>query len=161
MAMDINEIKKDRLRYTKNTLSANLTYVAILFNVLYFVSIYSVDVGNYYYNIEIGVSVLCNLIFLLIAFLASEGLKNYKMEYSYIILGIGVFQLVRIMGIPMKAHNAMILLDGAEIKVMDDSQFTYVMICLVVSAIACFVAGVVGLKRTITLNNYVKEKGLV
>ena len=61
--MDAKTTKKDRLRYTKNKFSANLAYVAILFNVLYFVSIYSSDVDTYYYTMTIGFSVLYNLIF--------------------------------------------------------------------------------------------------
>ena len=43
--MDAKTIKKDRLRYTKNKLSANLAYLGIVFDVLYFVSIYSSDVS--------------------------------------------------------------------------------------------------------------------
>ena len=62
MAQNIKDIKKDRLRYTKNTLSSSMTYIAILFNVLYFVNIYQSDVGNYYYTITTGISVLMNLI---------------------------------------------------------------------------------------------------
>ena len=58
-------IKKDRLRYTKNTQSSTFALLAIVFNVLYFVSIYSSDVGNFYYSPTIGISVLCNLLFLL------------------------------------------------------------------------------------------------
>lgn len=160
MAANIKDIKKDRLRYTKNTLSANMAYIAILFNVFYFVSIYQVDIGNYYYNITIGISILCNLLFLLIAFLASEGLKGYNMSYAYIIMVMGVFQIIRIFGIPMKAHSTVLTLEGTEVMVMDDSQFNYVLICLIVSAVACFISGGVGLYRTITLNNYLKEKGL-
>ena len=160
MTENIKNIKKDRLRYTKNTLSSSMTYIAILFNVFYFVSIYQTDIGNYYYNIETGVSVLCNLVFLLVAFLASEGLKNYKLGYAYVILGIGIIQIMRIWGIPMTAHNTMVKLGEEEVLVMDDSQFNYVLICLIVSAAACFIAGIAGLYKTITLNNYLKEQGL-
>ena len=160
MAQNVKDIKKDRLRYTKNTLSSSMTYIAILFNVFYFVSIYQSDVGNYYYSITIGLSVLCNLVFLLVAFLSSEGLKNYKLNYAYIIMGIGVLQIVRIFGIPTMAHNTTVALGGEEVQVMDDSQFNYVLICLIVSAAACFIAGIVGLYKTVTLNNYLKEQGL-
>ena len=66
-------IRLDRMRYTKNSLSSSLTYLAILFDVLYFVSIYESDVGNWYYNHVIGISVVYNLLFMLIAFLSSEG----------------------------------------------------------------------------------------
>ena len=106
--MDAKTIKKDRLRYTKNKLSANLAYLGILFDVLYFVSIYSSDVDTYYYNITIGFSVLYNLVFLLAAFLSSEGVKSYKLNYSWFIMVVGVLQFVRILGIPRMAHSTVI-----------------------------------------------------
>lgn len=160
MAMNEKEIKKDRLRYTKNTLSSTMVYIAILFDVLYFVNIYQSDVGNYYYTIGIGLSVLCNLVFLLVTFLSSEGLKNYKISYAYTILVVGVVQLLRIFGIPKMAHDATIALAEEELQVMGDSQFRYVVFCLIVSSVACFIAGIAGVYKTVTLNNYLKEQGL-
>ena len=158
--MDAKTIKKDRLRYTKNKLSANLAYLAILFNVLYFVSIYSSDVDTYYYTITIGASVLYNLVFLLSAFLCSEGVKNYKIGYGWFAMVIGVIQFVRILGIPKAAHSAVITLAGEETVVMGDGQFAYVVACLVISGLACIASGVAGVYKTTTLNNYMKEKGL-
>ncbi|MBP3400053.1 MAG: hypothetical protein J6K75_09870 [Erysipelotrichaceae bacterium] len=160
MSAKIVDIKKDRLRYINNKTSANLMYVAILFNVLYFVNIYQTDVNNYYYSITIGCSVLCNLMFLLIAFLSSEGLKNYKLNYSYVVMGLGVLQLLRILGIPTMAHNTLTVLNGVERMVMTNGQYMYVIGCLVLSAAACFAAGVIGYKKTTTLTNYKKENGL-
>jgi len=79
---EAKEIKKERLNYTKNTISSGLALLAIVFNVLYFVSIYRSDVGNYYYTWVIGLSVLTNLIFMLVTFLCEEGVKKYKLSYS-------------------------------------------------------------------------------
>lgn len=158
---DVKDIKKDRLRYTKNTTSATLAYVAILFGALYFVSIYQSDVNNYYYTITIGLSVLYNLVFLLMAFLASEGLKNYKIGYAYGIIGIGILQIARIFGIPMMAHNTLTVIEGTEVPVMANGQFVYVVVCLLISAAACILAGIIGAYKSITLANYKKEKGLV
>ena len=158
--MDTKTIKKDRLRYTKNKLSANLAYVAILFDVLYFVSIYSSDVDTYYYTMTIGFSVLYNLVFLLTAFLSSEGVKNYKGHYSWVIIAVGVLQFVRILGIPRMAHNTVLTLDGVETVVMEDKQFLWVCICLAISGIACLASGIVSAYKVTTLNNYLKEKGL-
>ena len=77
--MDENKrISLDRMRYTKNTLSSSLALCAIVFNVLYFVSIYESDVGSWYYSMLIGASIVYNLLFMLMVFLASEGVKNYK-----------------------------------------------------------------------------------
>lgn len=158
--MDAKTIKKDRLRYTKNKLSANLAYLAILFDVLYFVSIYSSDVDTYYYTVKIGISVLYNLVFLLTAFLCSEGVKNYKGHYSWIIMVTGALQFVRILGIPRAAHSTVLTLNGVETTVMEDKQFLWVCICLIISGIACIVSGVVSAYKVTTLNNYLKEKGL-
>ena len=158
--MDAKTIKKDRLRYTKNKLSANLAYLGILFDVLYFVSIYSSDVDTYYYNITIGFSVLYNLVFLLAAFLSSEGVKSYKLNYSWFIMVVGVLQFVRILGIPRMAHSTVINIDGVETLVMGNGQFAYVVACLVISGVACIVSGIAGVYKTTTLTKYMKEKGL-
>ena len=160
MAMDKAEIKKDRLRYTKNKASANLTYLAIVFNVLYFVSIYSSDVNNYYYTITIGVSVVYNLVFLLISFLSSEGLKNYKLSYAYTIIAVGIMQVVRIIGIPKSAQSTLTIVNEVEVLVMDDKQYMYVIICLLISAECAVAAGLIGIYKSTTLTKYMKEKGL-
>ena len=160
MANKDTRLTKDRMRFVKNTTSSTLCYIAILFNVLYFANIYSSDVGNYYYNINIGMSVVYNLLFLLFAFLCSEGVKNYSKVYSSVLLAIGAMQIVRIFGIPMKAHSTIVTLEGTDVIVMADKQFTTVVVFLVISAICCITAGVIGLVKTITLENYKKETGL-
>lgn len=150
-------IKKDRLRFTRNKLSANLTLLAIVFNALYFVSIYTSDVGSYYYRLIIGASVVYNLLFMLIAFLASEGVKGYKMAYSYVLIALGIGQLIRIFILPMEAKNTTVHLEQAEQIVMGSSQFIWVCVLLVVSAVLCFIAGVVGIIKTSTLVKYQAE----
>ena len=159
--MDKETIKKDRLRYTNNKLSAKLTYLGILFNVLYFFSIYQSNVNTYYYNIKMGVSVLLNLIFLLVAFLCSEGVKTYKIGYAYTLIGAGALQLIRILGYPMNAHSTLTKVEAVEILVMSDKQFFWVVFCLVASAVACVVAGIIGIHKTRMLENYKKEHGYV
>ena len=87
MTQEMNDqmIKQDRMRYIKNTTSSRLCYLAILLNVLYFVSIYKSDVGSWYYQILVGGSIVYNLLFMLMAFLASEGVKNYQEKFSYLL----------------------------------------------------------------------------
>ena len=84
---DVNdrETNLDRMRYVKNTASSRLCYLAILLDVLYFVSIYKSDVGSWYYQILIGASIVYNLLFLLMAFLASEVVKSYQKTYSWLL----------------------------------------------------------------------------
>ena len=151
------DVKKDRLRYTKNTSSSTQAYIAIIFNVLYFISIYHKDVAEYYYTNTIGFSVICNLLFLLGSFLCSEGVKNYKMGYSIAFIPLGVFQIIRIFGIPMNAYNAVVPNNGALTQVMDDAQFIWVCICLLCSALACFATAITGIIKTHTLREYEKS----
>lgn len=135
-------IERDRLRFTKNGLSASLVYLAILFNVLFFVSIYKSDVGSWYYSILIGASILYNLIFMLIAFLASEGIKNYKFSFSIVLCVLGLVQVCRIFIFPMMAHGSTVSLQGVDVVVMDDGQFIRCIIYLLASA-ACLIASAV------------------
>ncbi len=164
--MDVKQIKKDRLRYTKNSLSSTLTYFAILANVFYFVSIYKSDVGNYYYKWIIGVSIVYNLLFLMTAFLCSEGVKNYHFGYSVALILIGAMQFVRIFIIPKQASTAIVkqfdkvLNENVETLVMGKGQFTFVLACLLISGALCVIAGISGIIKTRTLNAYLKEIGV-
>lgn len=150
-------IKKDRLRFTKNKLSSNLTLLAILINAFYFVSIYKSDVGSYYYQYMIGISVVYNLLFMLVAFLASEGVKSYKINYSYVLMLLGIGQIIRIFILPMDAANTTVTLSGEEEVVMGSGQFTRVCIYLVASAALCIIAGVIAFIKTRTLTAYQAE----
>jgi len=147
-------IKLDRMRYAKNTFSSRLTYLAILFNVLYFVSIYESDVGSWYYQILIGGSIVYNLVFMLMTFLASEGVKSYKESYAWLLLVAGAGQIVRIFILPMQAYKATVTISKVTYPVMELPQLTWVIICLAVSALCCFAAGAVGVYRSRTLAAY-------
>ncbi|MGN1422931.1 MAG: hypothetical protein ACI4XA_06105 [Oscillospiraceae bacterium] len=151
------EIKKDRLRYTKNKLSANLALLAIVFNALYFVNIYKSDVGSYYYTLTIGLSVVYNLVFMLTAFLSSEGVKSYKREYSFVLMVLGLGQIVRIFLLPMSAANAVITISDVEEPVMGGEQFMWVCVFLILSAFFCIVSGIIALIKTNTLESYQAE----
>lgn len=135
-------IKRDIMRYTKDKLSANLVILSIVFDALYFVSIYQTDVGSYYYTWVIGASIIYNLLFLLVAFLASESVKNRKSGYSGVLIAIGLMQIVRIFYLPAKAHGAVVVVSGEELAAMGDGQYLYVVACLAISAVCCLVAAV-------------------
>lgn len=139
MTAEERSVRRDRMRYVKNSLAANLALLGILFDVLYFVKIYQADVGTYYYTILIGGSIVYNLVFLLAVFLASEGVKNYKSGYTWLLAAIGIGQIVRIFIIPARAHAATTLVGGETVAVMGNGTFTYVVVLLLLSA-ACLLA---------------------
>ena len=145
---DERTITLDRLRYTKNTASSRLAILAILFDVFFFVSIYKSDVGSWYYTILIGASILYNLVFMLAVFLASEGVKNYKPQFSYLLFALGVIQVVRIFILPVRAHGATVRIKGETVQVMGDAQFIRVVIYLAVSAVCLLASGVINLQKS-------------
>ena len=145
--LEEREIRTDRMRFTKNTASSRLALLAIVFNVIYFISLYRSDisydnVGDYYFTILIGASIICNLVFMLITFLCSEGVKNYNRTYSFVLLALCALQVGRIFILPLQAHT-----DGA----MGDSQFIRIVIYLSASA-ACLLAS--------AIVNYIKSRKL-
>lgn len=161
---DDRTIKRDRMRFTRNTLSSRLVLLAILFNVFYFINIYKSDinhdVGNYYYQLRIGVSIIFNLVFMLAAFLSSEGIKNYKVSYAYVLFVLGFMQLARIFILPLNALRTEITIAGRTGTVMGTGQFTLVTIYLIISGVCCFVAAVIGIKRSRELNEHLASLGL-
>lgn len=140
-------IQRDRMRFIKNSLSANLAILAIVFNVLYFVSIYRSNVGTFYYNYLMGISVVYNLIFMLATFLSSEGVKNYKKNYSYLLVALGIGQIIRIFILPAKAHGVIVAVGDAMTTVMGDKQYVSLLVYLIISAV-CLIAAAV--------TNYIK-----
>ena len=155
MMMDEQKrIRIDRMRYTKNKTSSNLALLAIVLNALYFVSVYESDVGSWYYSLLIGASIVYNLLFMLMAFLASEGVKNYKIGYAYLLLAIGAGQIARIFILPLQALRATVTISKVTYPVMQTGQFVYVAACLCLSALCCICGGVIGVRRSRTLAAY-------
>ena len=157
MTQEMQQIKLDRMRYTKDKFSANLILLAIALDALYFVSIYQSDVGSYYYTWAIGASVIYNLLFLLTAFLASEGVKSRKSGYTGILLAIGLMQFVRMAYLPTKAHAATVAISGETVQVMENGQYCYVMICLALSGLCCLVAAIASYTNNQKLAGYLRS----
>ena len=99
-------IQQDRMRFEKNTKSSRLAILAIILNVFYFISIYSVN-KSAYYTYWMGISIVYNLVFMLAAFLCSEGAKNYNAKYSKLLVLLGIGQFIRITeGVPVEKGRA-------------------------------------------------------
>ncbi|MDO5435411.1 MAG: hypothetical protein Q4G19_03480 [Clostridia bacterium] len=145
------EIRLDRMRYVKNTASSRLCYLAIIFDVLYFVKIYQSDVGSWYYRILVGGSIIYNLLFMLVTFLASEGVKNYKAGYSKVLYILGVLQACRIFILPVSAHSALVKVGGEQLQAMDDAKFVFVIICLALSAVCLIAAAEINRRKCAAL----------
>ena len=156
MTAEERTIQRDRMRFIKNSLAANLAILGILFDVFYFISICKSDVDTWYYTILIGASIVYNLVFMLAVFLSSEGVKNYKKNYSYLLAVLGVIQLARIFIIPARAHAAVTIVNGESVTVMQDGQFYRVAVYLILSAVCLIASAVVNLIRCRELAEHLK-----
>ena len=144
-------VRLDRMRYTKNTTSSRLALLAIVFDVLFFISLYKSDVGTYYYTILIGASIVYNLVFLLAAFLASEGVKNYQTVYSWLLVVLGIIQIARIFVYPVHAHAATV----GGVQVMGTAQYVRTIVYLVCSSLCLIVSAVVNWKKSSALKAHI------
>ena len=145
----------DRMRYTKNKLSGNLALLAIVCNVLYFVSVYKTDVGVYFYEFFIGASVLYNLVFMLTAFLSSESVKNYKINFAIVMIVLGALQVLRVFYIPLNALTTVVeAADGVKSTVISQGKFIFMTVCLCLSAVCLIVGGIIGIIRTKNLQKH-------
>ncbi len=156
MTAEERAVRRDRMRFIKNSLSSNLAILGILFDVFYFVNIYKSDVGTWYYSMIVGASIVYNLVFMLAVFLSSEGVKNYKQGYSYVLIALGLFQAARIFIIPMGARAAQVQVNGVATAVMQDGQFYRVAAYLVISGACLIAAAVVNLIRCRELAEHLK-----
>ena len=157
---DDKQVRLDRMRYTKNTLASGLALLSILFDVFFFISIYESNVGSWYYNVLMGASILYNLIFLLAAFLSSEGIKNYKISYSYLMIALGIGQIIRIFIYPVRAHAATVTIQEQAVTVMVNPQFIRCVLYLVISAACLFVGAFVGMTRSKQLKAHLQSLGV-
>jgi hypothetical protein len=154
--MDEKTIRLDRMRYTNNGTSSGFALLAILFNVFYFVSIYRSDVGTYYYSWLIGLSIIYNLVFMLVVFLCSEGVKSYNFNYSVTMIVVGVLQISRIFIIPLKASTTILKVNEEERAAMLPAQHLRVVIFLSVSAFFLIAGGIIGIIKHNKLESYKK-----
>ncbi len=159
--IDDSLITKDRMRYIKNKFSSNLCIIAILFDVFFFVSIYkiNIDTSRNYYNILIGASIVYNLVFMLLAFLSCESVKNYDEKKCWLMVALGIFQIVRIFILPVRFHNSTVTIQSVQTAVMGNAQFMRCIIYLLISGFSLLLGAVVGIKRSRTLKAYIATLG--
>lgn len=159
--IDDNLISKDRMRYIKNKFSSNMCIIAILFDVFFFVSIYkiNIDTSRNYYNILIGASIVYNLVFMLLAFLSCESVKNYDEKKCWMMVVLGVLQVVRIFILPLKYHTSTVTIQSVQTAVMGSSQFMRCIIYLLISGACLLLGAAVGIKRSRTLKAYIATLG--
>ena len=148
-------IKIERMAYTKDKIPSWLALLAIIANVLFFVSIYRTNLSAYY-NYTIGVSVLTNLLFMLATFLCSEGVKTYKKSFGIAMIVLGAIEIGRIFFFPYKGITT--IESTTNEPVMTANQFAFTVICLSLAAVLLVVGGIISIRDSRVLENSLKSK---
>lgn len=150
-----NVVKIERMAYVKDKVPSWLALLAILANVLFFVSIYKTNV-SYYYTHMIGVSVIVNLLFMLATFLCSEGVKAYKKAFGITMIVLGAIEVSRIFVFPLQGITS--VESTTNEPVMATAQFIRVVIYLAAAAGLLIAGGIISIRNSTILNNSLKEK---
>ncbi|MDE7257228.1 MAG: hypothetical protein K2N50_04650 [Clostridia bacterium] len=137
-------LQDDILRYKKNKFASGFALLALVFNCLYFALLYSI-LSTDLYKLQLGFSVIINLLVLLVGFYASEGIKGYNKKFSIVLLVLAAVQLIRIVYYPSIGAAKNWLSDsnyyfGAK---MNNAANATVMIIYLVGSAACFIVSAV------------------
>ena len=154
-------------RYKRNKLASGLALLGLFINCLYLMLFYGLNYQTYA-NPLIGLSVLCNLVVLLVTFLASEGVKVYNKKYCWLLLAVAVVQIVRIFIYPLDiARGGGTLFDpGTNVisvryfgATLGPASLSAILIIYLVLSAGCMLASaVIGYIRAVQLESF--NKGL-
>lgn len=159
-------IHSDIMRYKTNKLPASLALLGIVFSCLYFCLLYGFK-SPFFSMWKIGISVILTLILLLVTFLASEGIKAYKKQFSIVLLVLAVLQVIRMFGLPLEAlkyDNGLVAGDvnaldiryfGADLS--SSACYVILVIWLAASAACLAAAAVIGYINCVRLESFQKK----
>jgi phosphatidylserine synthase len=122
--------KNEKILYRKNNLGYSLIMVFISLNVVYSIFV----LNNMDVNWELGIFIFVTILLLLFGFLMASKMLVYSIRWSYIALGVAVFQLTR-------------LFIGN--YTFSSTQYFLLNLCIIASAISCFAGGLISIRRSL------------
>ena len=160
-------IHSDILRYKTNKLPASLALLGIVFNCLYFCLLYGYKT-SFFSMWKIGFSVVLTLVFLLITFLASEGIKAYNKKFTIVLIVLAAVQIIRMFGLPLEALIHDTNLAEGEIRALGElryfgidlnsaTSYTLLIVWLAASAACLVAAAVLGYINCTKLEKFQKK----
>lgn len=159
-------MKHDIFRYKKNKLSSSLALLGIVLNCLYFCLVYGITTTfepgttdyTMFVSLEIGVSVILNLLVLLFGFFGSEGIKAYNKKFSILLIVLAVVQIVRIFILPLYGYrNNLLTVTYFGYNPTNSTVEFIIMIIYLCASAACFAASAIfGYLRATSLEKHLK-----
>lgn len=138
----------DRMRYQSDSAAFWLCILGICFNIAYFIGIYSNRLLTP--DASVGLDVLYNIVFMLIAFLTSEKTKAYARPWAFAAAGLGAAQVLRIEWLPKKFLEA---------ELLAESGYRLAVLLLCASGAALLLAGAVCLIHATMLKRHMAALG--
>lgn len=94
------------------------------------------------YTIRIFIYDLFNIVLTLVMFLAAEQIKKYHKVWSYVVIGVGIFQLIHLAFLPEKTDTVMNI------------------VLYVITGILAIYAGVSSLIKSLERTKFMKKEGV-
>ena len=147
------------MRYTKNSGSFWLCMLAIATDVLYFTAAFSPSMEGVTFSagFVVAIDVILNILFMLFSFLCAEKLKAYQIEWSYIALGMGLFQIVRIFIVPFLTYEVIAQGQTTVVQFMSVELRIQCIIWLALSSVSLLGAAYIGYVKSKQLRAYLNE----
>ena len=136
-----------RMRYKNDTRSAALCYLAIVLNIIQFVSFYANN--TVVPNLRTGADVTINIFFMLIVFWASEMVKVYNKKWAVILALIGQVQVLRVLWLPAYFH---------ELEQLVGPSYYLVCVMMILSGVSLIAASVLSYSNSVLMSYYTKTQ---
>ncbi len=152
-------LQDDILRYKKNKFASSFALLALVFNCLYFALFYSI-LSTPLYKVQMGFSVIINLLVLLVGFYSSEGIKGYNKKFSIVLIVLAAVQVVRMIYYPIVGASKGWLNDSNIyffVKMSNAANATLLVIWLAASTACFIVSAVQGFIVAKRLENFQKK----
>ncbi len=146
--MKFRYVSIEKLKYRNDGLSYALILLGLAINVVYFILLYQNN-NNFFYSLNVGFSIIYNLLFMLFIFLCAENIKKYNCKYAYLSFAFGLMQIVRIFNYPKQALNA-----GG----LEQSQYVVITFVLIASAIVLIAGSITSIIKSTILRRFVEGK---
>jgi hypothetical protein len=138
----------ERMRYKTDTLASGLCILSIVFDVWYFVTLYSST--TVVPDRWMGVDILINILFMLAAFLASEEAKVYAGKWAFVMFGLAAAQLARAFWLPELYR---------ELEQLTGAAYQTARLTMLASAALMLLAGLVCRRNSAALRKFLAESG--
>jgi hypothetical protein len=130
--------KAEKMLFIQNKLGYSFVLLYLVFNTAYTIKILNSMTPNRFISIE----VMLNILLSLFVFLAAVKIKNYSVKWAYVIVGLGVFEFVRILLIPNNING---------------SNLLYLTVTLILAGVFALIGGYVTIQKTKLRNQVIEQ----